>query len=118
MAGWPHNARHNPTLLRRSVATGMSALQEYAGTDFEPWLLPQAKAAYRTPLGAMLQGRSEEILPKIVRELKGKVQLIFTSPPFPLNNKKRYDNFQGDQYLLWFSSYASIFRSLLAPDGS
>ena len=66
----------------------------------------------------MVHGRSEQILPKIVRDMKRQFQLIFTSPPFPLNNKKRYDNFQGEQYLLWLSSYAAMLRSLLTPDGS
>ncbi|HEY3779747.1 MAG TPA: site-specific DNA-methyltransferase [Fimbriimonadaceae bacterium] len=50
--------------------------------------------------------------------LKGKVQLIFTSPPFPLNNKKRYDNKQGQQYLEWLESFGSLFRELLTPNGS
>jgi hypothetical protein len=81
-------------------------------------LLPTARPAYRTSLGLTLHGRSEELLATYSEELKGKIQLIFTSPPFPLNNKKRYDNFQGEQYLLWLSSYASIFRSMLTDNGS
>jgi len=83
-----------------------------------PALLPSARAAYRTALGVMLHGRSEEVLPSHLHELKGKVQLVLTSPPFALNNKKKYDNFRGEQYLLWLSSYASIFRSLLSDNGS
>jgi hypothetical protein len=70
-------------------------LQEVAPDHSAP-LLPTAKPAYRTALGLMLRGRSEEVLATYLAELKGKFQLIFTSPPFPLNNKKRYDNFQGE----------------------
>jgi len=46
--------------------------------------------AYRTDLGICLKGKAEEILqsPKIATHLKHKVDLIFTSPPFPLNRKK------------------------------
>ena len=51
-------------------------------------------------------------------EYKGKANLIITSPPFPLNSKKRYGNKKGGDYLEWFSSLAPIFSELLAPDGS
>src|SRR5690606_29409967 len=52
------------------------------------------------------------------KQLKGKVQLILTSPPFPLNNKKSYGNLSGDEYLTWFTSLAPLFASLLTEDGS
>jgi DNA modification methylase len=52
------------------------------------------------------------------RRLRGKVDLILTSPPFPLNNKKSYGNLQGDRYLSWFSELAPIFAELLSPRGS
>ncbi len=50
---------------------------------------PRVRARYRTKLGRMYCGKAEEILratPPI--KWKGKVQLVFTSPPFPLNTKK------------------------------
>ena len=53
-----------------------------------------------------------------MRPLRGRVQLIFTSPPFPLNNKKRYGNLQGEAYLQWLVGFGPLFRDLLAPDGS
>ncbi len=46
-------------------------------------------------------------------DLKGKVQLVLTSPPFPLNNKKSYGNLQGAEYLEWISSMAPIWSELL-----
>jgi len=46
------------------------------------------------------------------------VQLVFTSPPFPLNTKKRYGNLQGQDYVDWLASFARSFRSLLTADGS
>ena len=77
------------------------------------------KPAYRTRRGRMYEGRCEEVLssPPVTR-LKGKVQLIFTSPPFPLNRKKKYGNLQGDEYVRWLSSLAPLFREYLAPRGS
>lgn len=64
-------------------------------------------------------GNSEEILKhRSLRSLRGKVQLILTSPPFPLNEKKSYGNMTGDQYLKWFASLAPKFSEMLAEDGS
>lgn len=51
-------------------------------------------------------------------DLKGKVQLVLTSPPFPLNNKKSYGNLQGAEYLDWISSMAPIWSELLTDNGS
>lgn len=51
-------------------------------------------------------------------ELRGKIRLIITSPPFPLNNKKSYGNLQGETYLDWFKSLAPIFSEMLMQDGS
>jgi site-specific DNA-methyltransferase (cytosine-N4-specific) len=44
---------------------------------------------YRTSRGTMFKGRIEAFLqsPRAA-EYAGRVQLIFTSPPFPLNRKK------------------------------
>jgi site-specific DNA-methyltransferase (cytosine-N4-specific) len=46
------------------------------------------------------------------------VNLILTSPPFPLNNKKSYGNLEGKEYKKWFTGLAEIFAYLLTPDGS
>ncbi len=74
---------------------------------------------YYTQLGRMYLGRSEEVLASAsLTRSKGKVQLVFTSPPFPLNRKKRYGNLQGEQYIKWLTSFASVFRDYLAPRGS
>ncbi len=51
-------------------------------------------------------------------DLCGKVQLILTSPPFPLNEKKAYGNHTGQDYYDWFVNLAPRFAELLAPDGS
>jgi len=50
--------------------------------------------------------------------VRGDVQLLFTSPPFPLNEKKRYGNLLGDEYLDWLVGLAQPLGDLLTPDGS
>lgn len=48
----------------------------------------------------------------------GSVQLLFTSPPFPLNRKKRYGNRKGEEYVDWLASLAPLFKDYLTEDGS
>lgn len=74
---------------------------------------------YTTKSGSMFCGPSEHVLlkPKL-KKYEGKVQLVFTSPPFPLNTKKRYGNLQGEQYIHWLQQFAPIFRDLVSDDGS
>lgn len=80
----------------------------------------QAYLAYGTKLGLCLKGNAETVLraPAVANSLKGKVDLIFTSPPFPLNRKKKYGNLQGDAYVDWLAGFARTFRTLLRPRGS
>jgi len=77
------------------------------------------KPLYKTKKGELYLGDAEKILPlKSFQQNKGKINLIFTSPPFPLIKKKAYGNLTGDDYIKWLSSYAVLFRDFLAPDGS
>jgi site-specific DNA-methyltransferase (cytosine-N4-specific) len=74
---------------------------------------------YCTPNGKMLVGRIEDALDSAaLKRVRGKVNLIFTSPPFPLVRKKRYGNETGKQYLQWLESLAPRLCDLLAPNGS
>jgi site-specific DNA-methyltransferase (cytosine-N4-specific) len=64
-------------------------------------------------------GKSEEVLAGAAgKELRGKVQLVFTSPPFPLNRKKKYGNLEGEQFRDWLVGYAWVLKELLTADGS
>jgi DNA modification methylase len=49
---------------------------------------------------------------------KGKVQLIFTSPPFPLQREKKYGNLTGTSYSEWLAAYAPLWAEYLTPNGS
>ena len=75
--------------------------------------------SYRTEYGAYYHGKIEDALESSVfSNLKGRVNLILTSPPFPLNRKIKYGNLEGEEYLNWFSSLANKFKNLIADDGS
>ena len=80
---------------------------------------PVPAEAYRTQMGVMMRAQAEDFLVSpLVTPYERKVQLIFTSPPFPLNRKKRYGNLQGEAYVNWLADFAPRFAKLLKPDGS
>ena len=69
--------------------------------------VPRARPAYATPGGRLYVGDAAELLdlPAVRRE-QGRVQLVFTSPPFPLCREKRYGNLRGDEYTRWLAGFA------------
>lgn len=74
---------------------------------------------YKTYRGKYYQTKVEDFLTsKYGKKLESKVDLIITSPPFPLNNKKSYGNLNGDEYLSWLESLAPQLASLITDDGS
>lgn len=67
----------------------------------------------------MLHGKIEEALQsEYLKSVKGTVNLIVTSPPFPLVRKKKYGNETGEAYLEWLQDLAAPLVELLADDGS
>lgn len=79
----------------------------------------RVRTAYRTPLGRLLVGRAEDVLPgPALDPWRGRVQLVFTSPPFPLRRQKEYGNRTGDDYAGWLAGFARRLADLLTPDGS
>ncbi len=82
-------------------------------------LIPQELVMHASHEGAYLLGDSLSLLNgQQLEMLKGKINLIITSPPYPLNSQKSYGNLTGDKYLQWFISMAPIFSNLLTDDGS
>lgn len=80
---------------------------------------PVAAIAYKTNRGTMIHGKIESALVgDHLQDLKGKVNLIVTSPPFPLVRKKRYGNETGEAYLTWLEALATPLTELLTDDGS
>jgi hypothetical protein len=53
-----------------------------------PWPAKASdKLIFRTPLGASYEGIAEAVLADELSVFEGKLSLILTSPPFPLNRK-------------------------------
>jgi site-specific DNA-methyltransferase (cytosine-N4-specific) len=72
---------------------------------------------YTTKFGEYHIAKCEDAI--VALNKKGvKAQLILTSPPFPLNNKKKYGNLTGDEYFSWFCGLAELFSNVLTPNGS
>lgn len=81
--------------------------------------VPRAQSPYRTPLGRLYVGDAAQVLSSsALRKWRGQVQLVFTSPPFPLCREKRYGNLRGDAYLKWLAEFAKPLTEFLSPTGS
>ncbi len=74
---------------------------------------------YETDAGQMYCGDTRAFLDSAAGiDLRECVQLVFTSPPFPLIEKKKYGNLRGEEYIEWFAAFATKLRNLLTADGS
>jgi len=74
---------------------------------------------YRTKNGICINEKCEIVLEKYVRQnYEGQVQLVFTSPPFPLNRAKKYGNLEGEEYKDWLCNVGNQLKSLITPTGS
>ncbi len=74
---------------------------------------------FQTALGSAYCGDSLRLLQtRPLSARQGQVQLVFTSPPFPLNTKKSYGNLQGEDYIKWFAKFAPLLRKMVTDDGS
>lgn len=78
-----------------------------------------AHVAYSTSIGTMFHADIESFLTSSsANSLKGKVDLLFTSPPFPLESKKAYGNPTGQRYISWLSEIFAKCGELLTRSGS
>lgn len=77
------------------------------------------KLRYATRRGAIYCCSAEKFLSSsTAKRYRHTIQLLITSPPFPLNRKKKYGNLRGNDYLNWLASFGSEFRKMLRPNGS
>jgi len=77
------------------------------------------KIAYRTEKGIFYECELEKALSsKEFKKYIGKFDLIFFSPPFPLNRKKKYGNLQGEEYISWLANIGFLLAEFLSPTGS
>ena len=57
---------------------------------------------YHTPNGICINEDCEKVIQGyLLPNYTGKIQLILTSPPFPLKRAKKYGNKVGTEYLEW-----------------
>lgn len=74
---------------------------------------------YKTKLGEYYLGDTKKVLAtKKFKKFHQKIQLVFTSPPFPLIRKKSYGNEVGEEYIEWIKGYAKDLVNLVTEDGS
>ena len=79
----------------------------------------RALVAYKRARGTLYIGDSMDALAHApLTKYRGKVQLVFTSPPFPLNRKKKYGNLEGEEYVAWLAAFAPRLTEYLTRDGS
>lgn len=83
------------------------AVQPESVGGYEPY--------FSTERGEMVLADSRETLAGLA---SASVDLIVTSPPFPLLRKKEYGNVAEAEYLEWFRGFAAEFRRVLKPEGS
>ncbi|AFZ03719.1 DNA methylase N-4/N-6 domain protein [Calothrix sp. PCC 6303] len=70
---------------------------------------------YSQAFGAMYLGDSLELVKFIQAD---SINLILTSPPFPLVRKKEYGNETSEKYIEWFLPFAYEFKRILTDNGS
>lgn len=75
----------------------------------------QDQICYTTSDGAQLVGDSRELLALLPDE---SVDLVVTSPPFPLLRKKAYGNEDQAEYVEWLTEFAKVVHLKLKPTGS
>lgn len=74
---------------------------------------------YNTPYGICINEKCETVIRDyLITNYSGSIQLIFTSPPFPLNRAKKYGNLNGNEYQQWLCDIGKTLLPLLSSDGS
>jgi len=77
----------------------------------------KSRPFYKTKLGRAYLGDALAIMAEMADD---SVDLIVTSPPFPLTfqKKKPYESISAQRYVGWFLAYAEQFKRVLKRDGS
>ena len=74
---------------------------------------------YHTQNGICINEDCEKVIEKyLLPNYANKIQLIFTSPPFPLKRAKKYGNKTGQEYLDWLCNIGNQLKPLLTENGS
>ncbi|MBF2064634.1 MAG: site-specific DNA-methyltransferase [Calothrix sp. C42_A2020_038] len=83
----------------------------------EPFNSPSIieKPYYTQEYGAIYLGDSSKLVKSFPDNY---IDLILTSPPFPLGRKKEYGNESAEKYIEWFLPFAYEFKRVLTDTGS
>jgi site-specific DNA-methyltransferase (cytosine-N4-specific) len=73
------------------------------------------KPYYKTSLGKAFNGDTLKLIKRIP---DNSLNLIVTSPPYGLQDKKEYGNADAEKYVKWFMPFAKEFFRVLKPEGS
>lgn len=74
---------------------------------------------YNTKYGICINEICETVIEKyLTPNYQEQINLIFTSPPFPLNRAKKYGNLNGEEYKNWLCSVGESLLPLLTSNGS
>ena len=74
---------------------------------------------YNTSKGICINGECGDVIDRfIMPNYVGKIQLVLTSPPFPLKRSKKYGNRTGNEYIEWLCSIGKKLKPLLTKTGS
>ena len=92
-----------------------SLLTHRASSPFFQGLRPRRKVVYARELGEAWSGDSLRLLSRL---RPSSVDLILTSPPYPLLKQKAYGNEPEEQYVRWIRPFARKFHRILKPEGS
>lgn len=74
---------------------------------------------YNTSFGICINDNCESVATNYLSKYyQNSIQLIFTSPPFPLNRSKKYGNLNGEAYQEWLCNVIKSMLPCLTDDGS
>jgi len=74
---------------------------------------------YTTEKGICINNDCENVINEyLLPYYTGKIQLLLTSPPFPLKRAKKYGNKTGTEYLDWLCNIGNMLKPLLTDNGS
>jgi len=74
---------------------------------------------YTTEKGICINNDCENVINEyLLPYYTGKIQLLLTSPPFPLKRAKKYGNKTGTEYLDWLCNIRNMLKPLLTDNGS
>ena len=78
-------------------------------------IMKKVKPYYKTRFGKAFVGDTLDLIKHIPDD---SIDLIVTSPPYGLRDKKEYGNADPEVYVNWFMPFAEQFKRILKPTGS